>query len=161
MYCWSLVWRILSIALLSLPWVQLCGGLNILWYHFVIGMKTDLFQFCGNCWAFQIYWHIKWYCIGLGKIFLLFLSKNKKKISFSSRTSLNNVLTVLFYYLLPFSRQLPENPSFQNFVSFWVKNSSRCLLQSSRDLKYFSLKELCNNWNKWNSEGAIFGEYGE
>ena len=26
---------------------------------FGIGMKTDLFQSCGHCWAFQIYWHIE------------------------------------------------------------------------------------------------------
>ena len=25
---------------------------------FGIGMKTDIFQFCGYCWVFQIYWHI-------------------------------------------------------------------------------------------------------
>ena len=23
-------------------------------------MKTDLFQFCGHCWVFQICWHIEW-----------------------------------------------------------------------------------------------------
>ena len=26
---------------------------------FVIGMKTDLFQFCGHCWVFQICWYIE------------------------------------------------------------------------------------------------------
>ena len=26
---------------------------------FEIGMKTDLYQFCGHCWIFQICWHIK------------------------------------------------------------------------------------------------------
>ena len=26
---------------------------------FGIGMKTDLFQSCGHCWAFQICWHIE------------------------------------------------------------------------------------------------------
>ena len=26
---------------------------------FGIGMKTDLFQFCGHCWVFQICWHIE------------------------------------------------------------------------------------------------------
>ena len=24
-----------------------------------LGMKTDLFQFCGHCWVFQICWHIE------------------------------------------------------------------------------------------------------
>ena len=26
---------------------------------FDLGMKTDLFQFCGHCWVFQICWHIE------------------------------------------------------------------------------------------------------
>ena len=26
---------------------------------FEIGMKTDLFQSCGHCWVFQIFWHIE------------------------------------------------------------------------------------------------------
>ena len=26
---------------------------------FGIGMKTDLFQSCGHCWDFQIFWHIE------------------------------------------------------------------------------------------------------
>ena len=59
-YCWSLAWRILSIILLA------CEMSAIVWYFehslalpfFGIGMKTDLFQSCGHCWAFQISWHI-------------------------------------------------------------------------------------------------------
>ena len=27
---------------------------------FGTGMKTDLFQSCGHCWVFQIYWHIEY-----------------------------------------------------------------------------------------------------
>ena len=26
---------------------------------FIFGMKIDLFQFCGQCWVFQICWHIE------------------------------------------------------------------------------------------------------
>ena len=60
-YCWSLVWRILSISLL------VCEMSAITWWfeHFLmlpflgIGMKTDLFQSCGHCWVFQICWHIE------------------------------------------------------------------------------------------------------
>ena len=60
-YCWSLAWRILSITLLA------CEKNAIVWYFeqsmalpfFGIGMKTDLFQFWGHCWVFQIYWHIE------------------------------------------------------------------------------------------------------
>ena len=31
----------------------------VVWTFFGIGMKTDLFQSCGHCWVFQIYWHIE------------------------------------------------------------------------------------------------------
>ena len=60
-YCWSLAWRILSITLLA------CEMSAIVRYFehslalpfFGIGVKTDLFQSCGHCWVFQIYWHIE------------------------------------------------------------------------------------------------------
>ena len=60
-YCWSLAWRILSITLLA------CEMSAIVWQFehslplpfFGIGMKTDLFQSCGHCRVFQIYWHIE------------------------------------------------------------------------------------------------------
>ena len=29
----------------------------VFWAFFAIGMKTDLFHFCGHCWVFQICWH--------------------------------------------------------------------------------------------------------
>ena len=62
MYCWSLVWRILSITLLA------CEMSAIVWQFehslalslFGIGMKSDLFQSCGHCWVFQICWHTEW-----------------------------------------------------------------------------------------------------
>ena len=61
-YCWSLDWRILSITLL------LCETSSTVWYFehslalplFGFGMKTDLFQSCGPCWVFQIWWHIEY-----------------------------------------------------------------------------------------------------
>ena len=61
MYFWSLTWGILSITLLT------CEMSKIVWYfehslalHFFgIGMKTDVFQYCGYCWVFQICWHIR------------------------------------------------------------------------------------------------------
>ena len=64
-YCWSLAWRILSITLL------VCEIRAIVRYFehslalpfFGIGMKTDLFQSCGQCWVFQICWYIE--CINL------------------------------------------------------------------------------------------------
>ena len=59
-YCWSLVWRILSITLLAcemsaiVPYFEHYLALPFLG----VGMKTDLFQSFGHCWVFQICWHI-------------------------------------------------------------------------------------------------------
>ena len=41
--------------------MQLCGSLRIFLAlpFFGIGMKTDLFQSCGHCWVFQMFWHIE------------------------------------------------------------------------------------------------------
>ena len=58
-YCWRQAWRILSITLL------VCEMSAIVWQFerslvlpfYGIGMKTDLFHFCGHCWVFQICWH--------------------------------------------------------------------------------------------------------
>ena len=61
MYCLSLAWRIFSITLLAcemsaiVRWFEHSLGLPFLG----IGMKMDLFQFCGHCWVFKIlltYW---------------------------------------------------------------------------------------------------------
>ena len=60
-YCWSLVWRILSITLLAcemsatVPYFEHSLALPF----FCIGMKTDLFQSCSHYWVFQICWHIE------------------------------------------------------------------------------------------------------
>ena len=51
-------------------------------------------------------------------------------------------------------------PSSQNVLSFWAKNCSRCLLQSSRELKFSPLKEICKDQNKLKSKGVRSGEYG-
>ena len=61
MYCWSLVWRILSITLLACEM-----GAIVQWFErflalpfFGIGMKPDFLQSCGHCWVFHICWHIE------------------------------------------------------------------------------------------------------
>ena len=60
-YCWSVTWRILSIPLpvceMSAIMQQFEHSLAL--PFFGIGMKTDLFQSCGHCWAFQICWCIE------------------------------------------------------------------------------------------------------
>ena len=58
--CWSVAWRISNVTLLA------CEMSAIVWLFehslallfFEIEMKTDLFQSCGHCWVFHIFWHI-------------------------------------------------------------------------------------------------------
>ena len=67
MYCWSLAWRILNIIWLACEMSKTVWNecsCAIVWtffgiVFFEIGMKTDIFQFCGHCWVFQICWHIQ------------------------------------------------------------------------------------------------------
>ena len=73
---------------------------------------------------------------------------------------MNSLFTVLFHYILPFLRQLHNSILSKNFLSFWTKNCSRCLLQSYRELRVFLLRELYKDWNKWTSEDTVSGEYG-
>ena len=47
----------------------------------------------------------------------------------------------------------------QSILSFWAKNCSMCVLESSRELKFLPLRELCKDWNKWKSKGAMSSEY--
>ena len=68
------------------------------------------------------------------------------------------IFTVLFHYILLFFRQL-HNSIFSKLLSFWAKNCSRYLLQSSREWKFFPLREFCKDQNKWMSEGAMSGKY--
>ena len=60
-YCWSLLWRILRIALLE---CEMSANVQqfehaLAFPFFGIGMKTHLLQSCGNYWVFQICWHIE------------------------------------------------------------------------------------------------------
>ena len=60
-YCWSLTYRILSITLLVCEMSAIVRQFehSLALPFFGIGMKADLFQSCGHCWGFQIYWHIE------------------------------------------------------------------------------------------------------
>ena len=97
--------------------------------------------------------------IGLAKKFLWFLRKNKRHIFHSHQelywTTYSPFCSTTFCH---FSGNFII-PSSQNFLSFWAKNCSRCLLQYSRELKFFPLREFCKDQNKWKSEGAMSGEY--
>ena len=52
-------WRILSITILACEISAILQQFEhfLALLFFGIGMKTDLFQFCGHCWVFQICWH--------------------------------------------------------------------------------------------------------
>ena len=60
-YCISLAWRIFSIILLGCEMNATMQSFehSLALPLFGIGMRTDLFQSCGHCWAFQICWHIE------------------------------------------------------------------------------------------------------
>ena len=60
-YCWSLASRILSITLLACEMSTIVQQFehSLASPFFGFGMKTDLFQSCGHCLAFQICWHIE------------------------------------------------------------------------------------------------------
>ena len=81
--------------------------------------------------------------IGLAKKFLRFLSKNKRHIFHFHEelywTTYSPFCSANFCHF-------PGNfviPSSQNFLSFWARNCcSRCLLQYSRELKFFSIKRI-------------------
>ena len=46
--------------LVGMWWMQLCGSLNILWHCLSLGLKWKLalFQSCGHCWVFQMWWQV-------------------------------------------------------------------------------------------------------
>ena len=58
---WSLPWRILSIILLrcEMSTIVLQFEHSLALPFFGIKMKMDIFQSCGQCWVFQICWHIE------------------------------------------------------------------------------------------------------
>ena len=64
--------------------------------------------------------------IGLVKEFLWFLNKDTL-FSFSPRTLLNNVFTILFHYLLPFLKKL-HNFIFPKLFIFWRKEMTQVSL---------------------------------
>ena len=97
--------------------------------------------------------------IGWAKRCLRFLIKNKRHIFHFHQelywTTYSPSYSTIFCH---FSGNFII-PSSQNFLSVWAKNCSRCLLQSSRELKFFPLREFCKDQNQWKSEGAMPGEY--
>ena len=92
-------------------------------------------------------------------LFFFFLSKNKRQIfHFHQELCWTTYSPFCFTTFCHFSGNFII-PSYQNFLSIWGKNCSRCLLQSSREMKFFPLRKFCRGWNKWTSEGTMSGEY--
>ena len=90
-------------------------------------------------------------------MFLWFLSINKRHFSFSPSTLLNNIFTILFHYLLAFSRQL-HNSFFPKLFIFLSKELFEVPFIHG-ELKFFPLREFCKDQNKWKFEGTMSGEY--
>ena len=61
MYYWSLAWRFLRINLLACERSTIVQKFenSLALPFFGTGMKTEFFQSCGQCWVFQICWHIE------------------------------------------------------------------------------------------------------
>ena len=99
--------------------------------------------YCGQ-WFIKSFFKLDY--IGLAKMFLRFLSKNKRHIfHFHQKlywTLYSPFCSTTFCH---FSGNFII-PSSQNFLSFWAKNCSR--EQSSRELKFFPLREFCKEQNK-------------
>ena len=98
--------------------------------------------------------------IGVAKNCLWFLNKNKRHIFHFHQELYCTMHSPFFSSTFCHFSGNSIIPSSQNFLSFWAKNCSRCLLQSSRELKFFPLREFFKDRNKWKSEGAMSGEYG-
>ena len=59
-YCWSLAWRILSITLLACEMSANVQCLSFFGIAFLWDWNENWpFQSCGQCWVFQICWHIE------------------------------------------------------------------------------------------------------
>ena len=76
------------------------------------------------------------------KKLLWFLSKNKTHIIHFHQELYWTTFHHFVPYHLLFFRELHNSIFPKLFLSFWAKNCSRCLLQSSRELKYFSIKRI-------------------
>ena len=93
--------------------------------------------------------------LGWPKSSFEFLSKNRRHIfSFSPRTWLNNVATILFYYPLPFFRQL-HNSVFPELFIFLSKELFQAPFTVFQEIEIISINRIFKDKNKWKSEGAM------
>ena len=130
MYCWNLACRILSIILLA------CELSAIVWYlghslalpFFGIGMKTDLFQSCGHCWIFQIFWPVECSTFTVSSFRI-----------WNSSTEIPSLPLALFIVMLPkVHLTSPSRKSGSRWVitPSWLSGSWRFFLYSSSVYSY-------------------------
>ena len=88
---------------------------------FGIWMKTDLFQSCGHCWAFQICWHIECNTFTASSFWI-----------WNSSTGIPSPPLALFVVMLP-KGHLTSHFRMSGWVStpLWLSGSWRCFLYSS------------------------------
>ena len=110
--------------------------------------------------------------LGWPKSSFSFLSKNKRHIFHCHQELFLLFLSFFFFFfyqeLCSTTYSLFCSTTFCHFSSgnfifpklfiFWANNCSKCLIQSSRELKVFPL--ICKDWNKWTFKGAVSGVYG-
>ena len=95
-----------------------------------------------------------WYVgVGLAKKFFQFFGKIKDTFSFSPRTLLNNIFTILFHYFLPFFRQL-HNSIFSKLFIFLSKGLLLVPFTAFQGIVilFFPRREFCKDQNKWASK---------
>ena len=117
---------------------------------------------CPNCSGYMVLWHWGEHCYQKGE--------NLPKSSFDFLTKRCIFYMAQEFYWTTYSPfcstifcHIPGNviiPFSKNFLSSWAKNCSRYLLQSSRELIFFPVRESCKDQNKWKFKGTMFCEYG-
>ena len=127
MYCWTLVWRILSITLLACEMSAIVQKFehSLALRFFGIGMKTDLFQSCGYFWVFQMCWHIEWSTFPASSFRI-----------WNSSTAIPSPPLVLFVVMLPMAHltshsRMSDSRWVWVITPWWLYGSWKSFLYSS------------------------------
>ena len=125
MYCWSLIWRILSITLLPCEMSAIVQNLehSLAFSLFGIRMETDLFQSYGHCWVFQICWHIECSTLATSSFRI-----------WNSSTGIPSPPLALFIVMLPYAHLSSDSRMYGSrwvITPSWLSVSIRSFLYSS------------------------------
>ena len=91
---------------------------------FVTGVKTDLFQSCGHCWVFQIFWH----------------TECRKLIAFTSQDHLNSeVYAVQAIKSTPLCFKITHSMASLSSLSLFFLRESMSFLKKMSSLKFLDL----------------------